>query len=279
MNINLAGVVILYNPDAMVLKNVQTYIDEIEVLYVIDNSDIVNNSVVEKLKKMDKIRYIHFNENRGIAYPLNFILSKVRDYEFLLTMDQDSCFKPNVMKKYKEHISIWAEKDSSIAVFAADNTGLIHSKLYQFEESVMTSGNVIKTDIAKSIGGFREELFIDEVDSEFCYRLRRFAYKILIFYDLKMEHHLGNIKRYNTWAGHFNTTNHNSTRRYYMARNMLYIMGKYPEVRIKYLKNFIKMIIKIILAENYKLEKMKYIGKGIHDYRHGRFGKYDSKNS
>ena len=165
MDFNLAGVVILYNPDVKVLKNVQTYIDEIDILYVIDNSDVLNNNVVEALKKMDKIRYIQFNENKGIAYPLNFILSNVRDYEFLLTMDQDSCFKPNMMKKYKEHILIWAEKDPSIAVFAADNTGLIHSKLYQFEESVMTSGNVIKTSIAKSVGGFREELFIDEVET------------------------------------------------------------------------------------------------------------------
>ena len=63
MEFNLAGVVILYNPDAKVLTNIQTYIDEIDILYVVDNSDVVNNNLVEALKKMDKIRYIHFNEN------------------------------------------------------------------------------------------------------------------------------------------------------------------------------------------------------------------------
>jgi len=258
----------------MVLKNIQTYIDELEVFYVVDNSDIVSNNVVEELKKIDKIRYIHFNKNRGIAYPLNFILSKVRDYEFLLTMDQDSCFKPNMMKKYKEHILTWTEKDSSIAVFAADNTELIYNISYKFEQRVMMSGNVLKTAIAQLARGFNESLFIDEVDHEFCYRLRKLGYKILIFYDIKMEHHLGNITCHNIWTGYFNTTNHCGIRRYYMARNMLYVMNEYPKVKWQYFKDFIKMVIKIILSENNKLEKIKYIIKGIQDYKHGKFGEF-----
>ena len=229
------------------------------------------------LKKIDKIRYIPFYENKGIAYPLNFILNKIRNYEFLLTMDQDSCFKPNMMKKYKAHIAIWADKDKSIAVFAADNTGLIHEQPYQFEKSVMTSGNIIKKDIAQLVEGFKENLFIDEVDLEFCYRLRRLNYKILIFYDVKMEHHVGNIKKYNVGSWHFNTTNHPKIRRYYMARNILYVMNQYPKVKSEYFEKFIKMVIKILLVENCKLEKIRYIIKGINDYRHGKFGKYDCK--
>jgi len=274
MEFNLAGVVILYNPDAKVLTNIQTYIDEIDILYVVDNSDVVNNNLVEALKKMDKIRYIHFNENMGIAYPLNFILSNARDYEFLLTMDQDSCFKPNMMKKYKENILIWADKDASIAVFAADNTGLIHKTAYHFEQRVMMSGNVLKIAVAQLAGGFNESLFIDEVDHEFCYRVRKLGYKILIFYDIKMEHHLGNITGHNIWPGYFNTTNHCGIRRYYMARNMLYVMNEYPEVKWQYFKDFIKMVIKIILSENNKLEKIKYIIKGMQDYKHEKFGKF-----
>jgi len=277
MKFNLAGVVILYNPDDKVFQNIETYIDEIDVLYVIDNSDISNNKLVNLLKKIDKICYIPFCENKGIAYPLNFILNKVQNYEFLLTMDQDSCFKPNMMKKYKANIAIWADKDTSIAVFAADNTEIMHNTPYQLKECVMTSGNIIKTDVAQLVGGFNESLFIDEVDYEFCYRLRRFDYKILIFYDVTMEHHLGNLTRYNVGIWHFNATNHNVIRRYYMARNMLYIMNHYPEVRVKHFKNFIKMIIKIILAENCKLEKIKYIIKGINAYRHDKFGKCDFK--
>ena len=274
MKISLAGFVTLYNPNDNVFNNIQTYIDDIDVLYVVDNSDIVNNNLVNLLRKNAKIQYINFGENKGIAYPLNFILNKVQDYDFILTMDQDSHFKPNMMNKYKTNIALWAGKDNSIGVFAADNTELIHNVKYQFEQRVMMSGNVLKPGIAQLVGGFNENLFIDEVDHEFCYRLRQFGYKILIFYEVKMEHHLGNIKRHNIWVGNFNTTNHCSIRRYYMARNMLYVMNEYHDVRMKYFNDFIKMLIKIILVENNKLEKIKYIIKGIHDYRHGKFGKY-----
>ena len=35
----LAGVVVLYNPDQKVLDNISSYIDELDVLYLVDNSN------------------------------------------------------------------------------------------------------------------------------------------------------------------------------------------------------------------------------------------------
>jgi len=51
-------------------------------------------------------------------------------------------------------------------------------------------------------------------------------------------------------------------------------MNEYPEVKWQYFKDFIKMVIKIILSENNKLEKIKYIIKGMQDYKHEKFGKF-----
>ncbi len=37
--ISIAGVVVLYNPDESVVNNIQSYIQDIEILFVVDNSE------------------------------------------------------------------------------------------------------------------------------------------------------------------------------------------------------------------------------------------------
>ena len=47
----VAGVVVLYHPDESVLENIKTYIDDIDLLFAVDNSDKKNIKIVESLKK------------------------------------------------------------------------------------------------------------------------------------------------------------------------------------------------------------------------------------
>jgi len=42
---NLAGVIVLYNPDGSVINNIVSYIDSLSHLYVIDNSENPDNSL------------------------------------------------------------------------------------------------------------------------------------------------------------------------------------------------------------------------------------------
>ena len=86
----LAGVVVLYEPGDCVLNNINSYIDSLETLYIVDNSSS-NNS---KKFKGKKIRYIYNKGNLGIAEALNIGAKRaIKDgYKWLLTMDQDSCF-------------------------------------------------------------------------------------------------------------------------------------------------------------------------------------------
>ena len=50
-NIRIAGVVVLYNPNPVVIENIKSYINEIEYLFAIDNSEYPNNEIVEELRK------------------------------------------------------------------------------------------------------------------------------------------------------------------------------------------------------------------------------------
>ena len=60
MKLNLAGVIVLYNPNEAVLTSINSYINEINKLYVVDNSENVNVKVIEEeiLKKDLEANYI-----------------------------------------------------------------------------------------------------------------------------------------------------------------------------------------------------------------------------
>ena len=101
----LAGVVVWYNPSKKDIKNIDSYIKAVDKLYIVDNSE--NGSNESKIPNSKKVEYIYQNENLGIAKALNIACYKAikEKYKFILTMDQDSCFKSNDVDKMKTKIS------------------------------------------------------------------------------------------------------------------------------------------------------------------------------
>ena len=147
--LRIAGVVTLYNPTDDDIKNINTYIDDIDVLYVIDNTEGYNNK--NRLPKTKKINYIFNNENVGVAKALNIGAKKAIEngYEWLLTMDQDTTFKPGVMNKMKEYILL--NDTSNIGIITPWHNIQITRKKTDVEfdnpKDAMTSGNLLNLNI------------------------------------------------------------------------------------------------------------------------------------
>lgn len=280
----VAGVVVLYNPDIdKVFSNTLSYIEPLEKLYIVDNSEKSNKKEIEKKYSdfLNKIEYTWFGENKGIAKALNEGKNRaiIENFEYLLTMDQDSCFKENFELFFKEI------KDNKVIlkncviispyhVLKYDKKILVEGQeKISFVDSVMTSGNIINLKLSKKIGDFKEKLFIDEVDHEYCYRIRKNKLKIAKLNDIKMEHNLGEI----TKKFFIKSTNHNFIRRYYITRNKLYMQSKYPNLRKDYLISILKDFIKILLVEKDKLRKIKMIYYGYKDYKNDIYGKISNE--
>ncbi|CEG11117.1 Glycosyl transferase family 2 (fragment) [groundwater metagenome] len=68
----IAGVVVLYNSDETVIECIKSYIDEIEVLYLIDNSETKNDELLIKIKSFKKIVYIDNKGNQGISMAFKY---------------------------------------------------------------------------------------------------------------------------------------------------------------------------------------------------------------
>ncbi len=273
----VAGVVVLYNPTNEDINNINSYIDDIDILYVMDNSKKENKS---RLPNNKKIVYIFNNDNLGIAEPLNKAaeLARKNNYKWLLTMDQDTKFQPNVIKEIKTRIAT-VDEDKVGIVTPWHNTKL---KIEKSKEKidhpldVMTSGNFVNLKIHKKIGGFMNDLFIDGVDIEYCLNLAKHKFIITRYNDLEIKHNLGDICYRKFFMKDLLITNHSAMRRYYQCRNYHYIREKYKNDFTEFCNILVKTkatILGIILYENNKLEKIKAYYKGYKDYKRGKRGR------
>jgi rhamnosyltransferase len=277
----VAGVVILYNPDDSVIKNVKSYIGFLERLYVLDNSDVYNQNVIDFCKSNQHIVYINNGLNLGVAKALNLAckVSIEEGCQWLLTMDQDSFIKEGFFDIAKA-----AMLDANNIIITASYNSIFFmpqiSKYAGFVEigTVITSGNLLNLIGWKSLGGFCEKLFIDEVDNEFCIRATKKGYKIQATKDVYLDHNLGfKYTKANRLTGKsLNFTMHSPFRVYYMTRNNLFLWKQYlfinPALVYNRIRNFIKLIYEITFYYPDKLSYYKNVAKGVF---HFFISKYD----
>lgn len=276
MNDLLAGIVILYNPNSEVIKNIETYIEYLDVLYIVDNSPFENSQLIESLKKADKVHYIFHNENKGISYSLNEVLGLVKNrYKWLLTMDQDSRFADGSFYNYQSFLKQLPPNTYGICPVYSDKNSraVLEKDLFTVVDRCITSGTIINVDISIKCGGFDENLFIDEVDFEFCYRCKKNGYKLLQYNKKILIHKIGESIFKSFLGFQFSILNENYLRNYYVYRNKLYISRKYPERKWQIYIELAKWIVKVCLFENNKIKKMKYAYKGYKDFQNKKMGR------
>jgi len=98
---NLFGIVIWYYPTLENMDNINSYIDNVHKLIIIDNSDVDNSALLSGFNN-SKILYIANKENRGMAAALNqgCRIGINSGAEWVLTMDQDSSFLLNNLSAF-----------------------------------------------------------------------------------------------------------------------------------------------------------------------------------
>jgi rhamnosyltransferase len=236
MKKSIAGVVVLYYPDEKeLLRNILSYLPFIDKLFVIDNTGQDALTVVrEKLLGLQNTEYIANKVNEGIAAALNkgAAVAIENGYNWLLTMDQDSFFEEGEAAKYFSFFETNFFHTDKIALVAPSHfrdKAIADKEVYSDLVSVLTSGSLLRLSTWKELDGYDEKLFIDEVDHEYCYRLKKKGYKIVQMNHIFLNHQLGSQKE----AGYFGNiakrsrTIHSPGRVYFMVRNYLYVRKEY----------------------------------------------------
>ena len=256
--LKLAGVVILYHPDvAKTLENMASYAHQLDKLYILDNSEPACFAGTDAFAHLNvPIEYIATGVNEGISKRLNQAAHKAiaEGYQYLLTMDQDSCFELGALEKFiklvKDHLLIVEEKGPKIAQFGvnSDPKHIVISEKPLITNNLITSGTILNLSIFQTVGDFDENLFIDFVDVEYSLRAAFQGYQNIIFPNVIMQHSLGFLKMGRSFKTFKKTPRilHAPIRVYYIVRNGWYLLFKvkqiHKEERKAILKNHIKLL-------------------------------------
>ncbi|MDN3954747.1 glycosyltransferase family 2 protein [Sporolactobacillus laevolacticus] len=263
----VAGIV-LFNPDETRLEmNIRSIIPQVDLILLVDNASVNIKEIEKTYQSILKIRFIKNKQNLGVATALCQIVKYFEEYDWVLTLDQDSVCPPNLIQTYQKYINI--KNVAIIAPAIVDrNVGKIVEKKQHNIEYVnwcITSASLTNISICKQIGYFDERLFIDLVDYDYCIRLSQYGYKILKTNEVTLLHQLGNLELHRIFGRTVYVGNHSSIRKYYNIRNRVYLMHKYKGILnpIYEYEKIIKAFIKVLIYENDKILKLKAMSRGL----------------
>jgi len=144
-------------------------------------------------------------------------------------------------------------------------------------ESVITSGCLLSLRAYAAIGPFRDDFFIDYVDTEFCFRARAAGFRIIESRAPLMSHSVGAATFHTVLGSKTWTTNHSAERRYYIARNNTVMLREYAGLGRghwlwKSITRTFRLTKRIALFETDKVSKIAAAWQGWRDALRGRMG-------
>jgi rhamnosyltransferase len=276
---NLYIVIVLYYPTPEQVKNILSII-QCNCCIVIDNTTNQENLDINNFIKIGYSNsiYIPLKENKGIALAQNIGIeeAKKRGAEYILFLDQDSKISKNfVQLMFAEYQNICLKK-TKLAVLGPllnnESTGILYktndNKInanYYIASHLISSGMLINTKVLDDVGFMDENLFIDYVDFDWCWRANAKGYICCRSKNIIMNHKvgLGDKKIFN-----YVITTSAPIRYYYQYRNYLKLCFRtYVPLdwKIKELFKKIFFLLYIPLISKQKVCILNNMFKGIKD--------------
>ena len=280
---NVCAVVVAYFPDEGFETRLQTILPQVARLVIVDNTpDAIPLSPEIISAWGERLHCIANHANRGVASALNQGLKYAlqQGYHWALTLDQDTECYPDMVTILGSVYENCSPRPAVIGSNYLDPRNHKPKVPPQGNEcleqkTVITSGSLVNVHIAFLIDGFREDYFIDQVDHEFCLRLRSQGYRVVISREPVMAHSVGRPGGVDVpFLGIL--PNHPPLRKYYIARNTVVTISAYWRQEPEWcLRRFVRLILGLgymaVLEEN-RLAKVRAFAAGIADGIFRRLG-------
>ena len=286
---DVCAIAVTYHPDAQFPLRVERALREVGALVIVDNgSGDAELEMLRHLASNSLITLISNLNNVGIARALNIGIRRAiaLGFKWALLLDQDSWIDEDMVRTLIAAGAAYPERDRLGVIGSGyreldspldEEEDAIVGDSWEEVASVVTSGSLIPLKTHVAVGAFREDFFIDHVDTEYCFRARAKGYRVIRTRRPVMSHAIGTISRHKVlWMEKW-TFNHAPDRRYYFARNdtvMLREFGHYA-AGLWALKSFgrcVRLCKRIALYEQKKTYKIIAVAQGWWDGVRGHMG-------
>jgi len=295
----ITALIITYKPNIDVLnKNIESLLSQVDNIVIIDNTNIMSNKLSELIVSDIRIHVYQLHTNMGIAAATNkgIEICKNLKSDFVITSDQDTYYPENYVCTFYKAFN---ELDcSTIAAFVPlyydRNTktfaqciffngrniyyDLPEEKYFSVFQAI-ASGMVINMSVLNKVGLMEEDLFIDWVDLEWCWRANMKDFKIMCCKDLLISHCLGDeYKEFHKKK----ITLRNPLRHYYITRNCIYLAlyrKSLPKrLRVLLVSKSLKYIAGYTMLSKQHIKNLVFVLRGFKDgiLKHMGRSQYDN---
>jgi rhamnosyltransferase len=295
---SVAAVVVTFHPDPGLTTRLASLVPQVGAIVVVDNGSCpADLPADDDPASAGQVEFIANSENRGIGVALNQGLRRAqeRGFSWALTLDQDSSPLPNLVaaggRAFEAHpepqrlaaigASVVGAKEPTRAAIGAAVVGegeptAAPADAYRRMPAVITSGTLHSIAAWERLGGFREDYFIDCVDTEFCLRARARGLEVVQATEPALAHNIGTPTRKWVLGRWMSPTNHTPLRRYYVTRNRISLWRNYARSDGRFvlrdMRQSIREWIGIAFAESNRPAKLRAILAGLRDAVLGRYG-------
>ena len=295
-NRRVAAIVVTYNPDAIqIARLMDSLAGQSSKIIVVDNGSAIELS--ESLLQRPEVEVIILPSNAGIAAAQNIGIARAHELacDYVILFDQDSTPPANLVNHLA---SIAEQKKQQGELIAAIGPSFADARLGKTSRFLRTrglrsrlqtqgtgavvtvdhliaSGSLIPMAALDLVGGMREDLFIDYVDTEWSLRAEH-RHGLLSYgtFEVCLQHELGQIPI--SILGR-NYAIHSPLRHYYLFRNSVWLWRQ-PWVPLNWkLARAPRLVLRLgfcLVFARPVLDQWCMIGLGLWHGVTGRMGKH-----
>lgn len=274
MNKKVGIIIVSFNPNLALLE---LEISELKnnSIYIFDNDSLNIKGLEVMLKKYPDVTLIRGQENYGIAIAQNKAIKVLQEdnIKFILFLDQDSFFSQNNLTKLINDFNNYSSKKKLGILSAVPNFERKKAESIEEVKQCISSGMLVRSDDINIVGSMLDELFIDMVDFEWCWRFKKKGYVVAKDYNCSFKHQIGTESR---TLGKIEIS---PFRLYYVFRNTIFLILTRKTLDVSqsiYLTYKLgKQIVFNLLFCHAKKQRLKYIYLGIKDGLNKKMGRYN----
>ncbi|HUP31214.1 MAG TPA: glycosyltransferase family 2 protein [Usitatibacter sp.] len=297
----VASVTVAYNaPPLRLAEQLRALQGEISRIIVVDNGSA--SPVAQLLREIpgagENVQVLPFTRNLGVAHGFNAGIAEARrnGARYVLLLDHDSVPEAGMVAALLESMAaararaggpvaavgprIRDSRDRHELPFVSLGWLRNHHGRCASEEGMLacdfliSSGALVDVGAFDAVGPFDEDLFVDNVDLEWCFRARAKGFRLYGACAAILDHRLGDERR--PVLNGLEVVVHSPERLYYMTRNRVALYGRgYMPLKWK-IKDFLRALAKfatlmLLVAPRKEYARMSW--RGLRDAWAGRRGK------
>ena len=261
----VAALIVTFNPDERLFLSLEAVQSVANQVVIVDN-DSNDKSFINNLKSLfseNALAILELSSNLGIAGALNYGVKYIKDnfnVDYILTLDQDTII---VYHDIGTVIKEANHRFDKIGIIALGTNKTLEKINYRKIRYVITSGNLVRVEVFNNLK-FREEFFMDQVDFDFDYEVRKRNYKIILADGYLIDHRLGEKLGKFTYEQQF--------RMYYIIRNSSVLLMERKLPLTKYIVQILYLSIGSILHDGI-INYSRTLITGVTDGFSGKLGK------